>query len=123
GGDAPLNYQWYFNSNSSSGQTDYTLALNSITTDQSGYYHVVAGSGSSFATSAVAFLTVNAVPLPPTITNQPQSQTIFVGDTASFVVTAGGSTPLSYQWRLFGTNISGAAAKNAGYSISNAATN
>jgi hypothetical protein len=39
----------------------------------------------------------------PFIMNQPTNQTTLVGGSASFGVTAGGTQPLSYQWR-FGTN-------------------
>ena len=39
----------------------------------------------------------------PTITTQPQSQTIQSGQTASMSVSASGTTPLSYQWYLGAT--------------------
>src|SRR5207244_8096717 len=42
------------------------------------------------------------------ITLQPQSQTVVQGDTATFSVAATGTGPLSYQWRLNGTDIAGA---------------
>jgi hypothetical protein len=51
-------------------------------------------------------------PLPPTLTNQPQSQTVTAGSTATFVVAATGTPPLSYQWRKDGINILGANATN-----------
>ncbi len=41
----------------------------------------------------------------PTITTQPQSQTVSVGATATFSVVASGSTPLTYQWMKNGVNI------------------
>ena len=41
----------------------------------------------------------------PAISNQPTSQTLCVGDNASFSVTATGSN-LTYQWRLNGVNLS-----------------
>jgi Ig-like domain-containing protein/immunoglobulin I-set domain protein len=44
----------------------------------------------------------------PVITTQPVSQTVSVGQTATFVVVASGSAPLSYQWQKNGANISGA---------------
>lgn len=44
----------------------------------------------------------------PTITAQPASQTVTVGESASFAVTASGTAPLSYQWRRNGANISSA---------------
>jgi hypothetical protein len=43
-----------------------------------------------------------------TITSQPQFVVVHAHDTASFTVTASGTLPLSYQWSLNGTNISGA---------------
>ena len=46
----------------------------------------------------------------PFIANQPVNQTVNVGGSASFSVTAGGSQPLSYQWRLEGNPSSGATA-------------
>jgi Immunoglobulin I-set domain/PQQ enzyme repeat len=45
----------------------------------------------------------------PSITSQPQNQTVAVGSSASFSVAAGGTAPLMYQWQKNGTNISGAA--------------
>src|ERR1019366_8014598 len=44
---------------------------------------------------------------PPSIVTQPQSQTVGVGSNVTFTVTASGTAPLSYQWRLNGTNIAG----------------
>ncbi|HZM02851.1 MAG TPA: LamG-like jellyroll fold domain-containing protein [Candidatus Saccharimonadales bacterium] len=46
---------------------------------------------------------------PPSITNQPQSQTVLVGETVAFSVAAsGGTPPYTYQWQMNSTNISGA---------------
>ncbi|HEY3132395.1 MAG TPA: immunoglobulin domain-containing protein [Acidobacteriota bacterium] len=60
----------------------------------------------------LSFLGANAnvadMPTAPTIISQPQSQTVSVGANVTFSVTAGGTTPLSYQWRKDGANISGA---------------
>jgi hypothetical protein len=44
----------------------------------------------------------------PTITTQPASVTVTVGQTATFSVTAAGTAPLSYQWYKNGAAISGA---------------
>lgn len=44
----------------------------------------------------------------PTITSQPVSKTVVVGNTATFSVTAAGTNPLSYQWQKNGVNITGA---------------
>ena len=47
-------------------------------------------------------------PTPPSITLQPTNQTVAVGVTVTFSVTASGTPPLSYQWNFNGTNIVGA---------------
>jgi len=44
----------------------------------------------------------------PSITTQPASQTVAVGQTATFSVASSGAAPLSYQWSKNGTAISGA---------------
>lgn len=44
----------------------------------------------------------------PSITQQPQSSTVAVGTSATFSVSAAGSTPLSYQWLRNSTAIPGA---------------
>lgn len=61
---------------------------------------------------------------PPSITVQPVSQTNGIGESATFSVTATGSRPLTYQWRVGGNNLpnatnasltlNGLAASNAG---------
>ncbi len=52
----------------------------------------------------------------PVITNQPQSLTVALGNTATFNVSVTGGAPLSYQWRKNGTNISGGT--SSAYTIS-----
>jgi hypothetical protein len=47
---------------------------------------------------------------PPFIVTQPVNRTAAIGGSASFNVTAGGSLPLSYQWRLEGNALNGATA-------------
>ncbi|HEX7619452.1 MAG TPA: LamG-like jellyroll fold domain-containing protein, partial [Verrucomicrobiae bacterium] len=47
-------------------------------------------------------------PVPPTILVQPTNQTVAVGGTATFRVSAYGTPPLFYQWSFNGTYIPGA---------------
>ena len=61
------------------------------------------------------------VPMPPTITAQPASLTVSVGQNASFTVTAAGTATLSYQWRKGGVDLTGAT--NAFLTLSNVQTN
>jgi uncharacterized repeat protein (TIGR02543 family) len=96
-GDAPLNYQWYFNNAVLTGKNDATLALTNVTAANAGAYTVKVSnaSGSGETTSDAATLTVNTQ---PGITTPPQSQTVNAGDTVTFSVVATGDAPLSYQW-------------------------
>jgi hypothetical protein len=57
---------------------------------------------------------VSVIPLSgaPTIVAQPASQTVAVGDSASFSVSAIGAPPLSYFWRRNGSFIPGATASS-----------
>jgi hypothetical protein len=50
----------------------------------------------------------NSSVLAPSIAAQPASQTVIVGQAATFSVTASGTAPLNYQWSKNGTAISGA---------------
>jgi beta-galactosidase len=45
---------------------------------------------------------------PPTITTQPQNQSVAQGQAATFTVVATGTPPLNYQWMENGMAISGA---------------
>ncbi|MFC5495941.1 hypothetical protein ACFPOE_00200 [Caenimonas terrae] len=48
------------------------------------------------------------VAVAPSITQQPASQSVLAGGTATFTVVAAGDTPLSYQWLRDGVAVSGA---------------
>lgn len=49
-----------------------------------------------------------SAPVAPTITTQPANQTVTTGQTATFTVVASGASPLTYQWKKNGSNITGA---------------
>jgi hypothetical protein len=49
-----------------------------------------------------------SLPVPPVISLEPASQTLTIGQTASFNVVAGGMRPLSYQWTFNGAAVGGA---------------
>jgi len=59
-------------------------------------------------------------PTAASITTQPANQSVAVGQSATFVVTASGTAPLTYQWQKNGANITGAT--SASYSTPAAAT-
>jgi hypothetical protein len=62
----------------------------------------------STAPALVVTFTPGTTQAPPTLTGQPQDQSVFVGETATFSVTADGTAPLQYQWSLNLTNLPGA---------------
>ncbi len=101
-----MSYQWRKNgidislANSSSYTTPATVAA-----DDGSLFSVVVSNGGGSVTSTSGKLTVK---LPPTITTQPVNKSVTAGRTVKFSVTATGATPLSYQWRKNGVNISGA---------------
>ena len=63
--------------------------------------------GELFCLEASAVLTVSPE-APPSITIQPQSESIAVGNSGSLSVTASGEPAPTYQWQLNGANIVGA---------------
>jgi uncharacterized protein YjdB len=54
----------------------------------------------------------NSTGAAPSITAQPASATVTVGQTATFSVSAAGTSPLNYQWRKNAANITGATSSN-----------
>jgi ASPM-SPD-2-Hydin domain-containing protein/glycosyl hydrolase family 123/immunoglobulin I-set domain protein len=108
-GTAPLSYRWQKNGANIFGATSSSYTTPATTTADSGStFDVVVTNSAGTATSNAATLTVNPAPVAPSITTQPVSQTVTAGQTASFSVTATGSSPLGYQWSKNGTDISGA---------------
>ena len=109
-------YQWRFDGTSLTDETSTTLTINDVQDTNTGSYDVVVTNDVGTVTSNIATLSVyfNPVPpvpptpLPPTITEQPSSQTVVVGDGASFNVNATGESPFAYQWFKDDTEIVGA---------------
>lgn len=97
------------------GDTDASLVTPALATtiaDASslpGNYAIVAGGATSpnyLIAHTNGVLTVFANP--PVITDQPDALTVVRSNSAMFSVVAGGTAPLSYQWRHAGTPIAGA---------------
>ena len=108
-GTAPLSYQWLKNGANIGGATSSNYSTPATTSfDNGARFTVVVSNGTGSVTSSAATLTVNAAPVAPSITTQPLSQTVTAGQTATFSVTATGTSPLGYQWSKNGTPISGA---------------
>ena len=88
-----------------------TVTITSPTSLGDGFYTIGLSATNRAATtfsasSSVTYVVRNAVA--PTITSQPQSQTVTAPTMAAFNVTASGTAPLSYQWQKNGANIAGA---------------
>jgi hypothetical protein len=113
-GTGPLSYQWYLNGTAVSGatSTSYTTPA-AASTDSGSIYTVTVTNASGTVTSNQATLTVAASgttvnPDAPLIVTQPANQTVAVGQTATFSVTATGAATLTYQWYKGGVAIGGA---------------
>ncbi len=105
-GSPTLTYQWRKGGTAISGNASATTSALTLTNVQAAdiaSYDVVVTNGVGSAISGAAALTVN--PAAPTITVPPSSRTASTGSNASFSVTASGTSPLSYQWRKGGSNL------------------
>jgi hypothetical protein len=127
-GTPPLFYQWRFNGNPIADATNVTLDLNNVNPGNAGNYSVSITNAYGSVTSSPASLAV----VDPVILYQPVSRTVSFGQSATFSVTAGGTTPFGYQWQFNGaaipnatnatlalSNVSGAAAGNYSVLVSN----
>jgi Immunoglobulin domain len=105
-GTAPLSYLWQKNGAAVAGATSASYTTPATTNGDNGsQFNVVVSNSAQAVTSSNAVLTVMSA---PTITSQPASATVTVGQTATFTVVASGTAPLSYQWSKNGSAISGA---------------
>jgi hypothetical protein len=108
-GSEPLNYQWYYNTNSViTNATDATLTLTNVQVANAGSYSVVVNNIADFVTSSNAILTVNTNPVAPVFNSQPASLVVLAGSTVSFTAVAAGTAPISYQWNKNSAPIPGA---------------
>lgn len=114
-GDAPLAYQWRRNGvdlvdgAGIVGAASAALALTAPIAFDKSQLSVRVSNGAGGVVSADALLTVSATTGAPVITMQPSDATVMAGTTATFAVaTAGGSAPISYQWKRNGAAVPGA---------------
>ena len=131
-GTAPLAYQWLrsdggatFAAIDGATASTYTTGATTVANDNGDRYRVVVSNLEGSAQSVDVMLTVTANAIAPTITTQPQNQSVAVGASATFAVVATGTSP-AYQWQrsfdggIVWTDI--AAATNASYTLANAQT-
>jgi alpha-tubulin suppressor-like RCC1 family protein len=126
-GQAPLSYQWYFNSNAipalaNQTATNASLVLTNASSTNAGFYHVVVNNLFGSATSTVARLTILTTNGPPVITLQPTHRGGTNGGETTFTVAAAGAVPLFYQW-LFNSNVINVASNSTAASPTMVLTN
>ncbi|GEM_PF-1791979 len=115
-GSPPLFYQWSLSNTSLPGETNSTLELDNVSSNQAGNYKVTVSNPVGSTNSQVATLTVDGSAV---ILDQPQSLAVAEGDDAGFSVTAAGDPAPSYQWYFNRTNLL-QDATNADLTVSNA---
>jgi uncharacterized repeat protein (TIGR03803 family) len=126
-GPQPLFFHWRKNGTNLTdggnltGASARVLSLTNVTVADSGAYSVTVSNSFGQTTSLDAILQVTASA--PIILAQPASQSLAPGSTAVFSVTAVGTTPLWFQWRWNGTNLTDSAsvagARTATLSLTN----
>jgi hypothetical protein len=107
-----VSYQWQYNSTNISGTTNASLTVANVQATNAGNYSVVVSDTNGLITSSNAMLVLVT---PPVITWQssPTNIVCIYGNIISLSATASApgqsyGFPLSYQWRVNGTNIDGA---------------
>jgi hypothetical protein len=100
-------------------QLPYTYTMDDPSQLQSIVTSPTAGAGAGVLTWAKTNWLITSYPATaPTIIADPQSQTVSAGQSATFIVVAGGSGPLSYRW-YFNTNSLLANATNSALTLGN----
>jgi pectate lyase len=103
-GTIPLTYRWYFNTNTLvAAGLSASLEITNAQLTNAGKYSVTVSNLVGSAQSVFATLAVTNNTQPPGILTQPTNLTVFVGQNATFGVTATGALPLHYQW-YYNTN-------------------
>ena len=108
-GTKPLGYQWSLNGSPVLNATNPTLTMTGLQLSQSGgVYAVTVTNLYGTVTSSNATLTVYSSA--PFFVTQPTNSTVSVGGVVVLSATLGGTLPISYQWKLNGTNPPGSTA-------------
>ena len=102
-GSLPISYQWEFNGEPLANQSAAKLVIENVSHVDGGTYTVTATNASNSVESEGVELTILT---PPIITEIVGNQQIAVGETVNLWLTAVGTVPLVYQWKLEGVVIS-----------------
>jgi alpha-tubulin suppressor-like RCC1 family protein len=115
---SPATHQWYLDNFAITNATNAMYAVtNANAAAHSGAYAVAMKTPANEIVTSGAFTMIVGELAAPSITANPVSRTITVGDNVTFTVTATGEY-LSYQWQKNNIDISGAT--TAAYTITNA---
>jgi hypothetical protein len=106
-GQGPLSFQWIKDGTNIPGAATFIYTRAAAAASDNGNYSVIVTNVFGAVTSTVVSVTVNSV-VPPTITSQPPSRSVYAGGAASFNIGTDGTPPLRYQWKHAGTNLPGA---------------
>jgi hypothetical protein len=107
-GTGALSYQWK-QDGTNVGTNSATLSIANTQAANAGTYTVDVTGTCGALTSSNALLTVNPL---TTISTQPVATSGCEGQNTTFTVVAAGTSPLTYQWKFGGVNISGATSTN-----------
>ncbi len=108
-GTTPLQFNWLRNDTiipNANSNTYITPSLLMI--DNGAQFQCIVSNSVGVDTSAIALLSVTQNIIKPTITVEPQNQSVTIGDSASFSVTVSGTAPFTYQWQKNNSNIANA---------------
>src|SRR5205085_12093900 len=103
-GTGPFTYQWRLDGSDVAGATGNSVSISTSSVSVGNHTVDVTVSGACGSVTTRATLTVQE----NTSATKPSDQTVCQGATANFPTTASGAGPLTYQWKLDGSNLSGA---------------
>lgn len=95
-----VSYHWLKNGLEIAGAITEVLKIASVKASDAGDYKVIVKNSGGETVSAIATLTVNTSIVAPTITLQPQSQTVTQGARATFTTKATGTEPIQVIWTV-----------------------
>ena len=101
-GEGPVTYQWQWEGADLPGATNSSLFLTNVQLETSGQYSVRIADSFNSLLSPPGLLTVLVKPL---VLDQPQSQALPVGATATIQFTVYGTRPMAYRWLKSGAPI------------------
>ena len=97
----PMTYQWMFDGTNLPAGTNSVLEIPNVQFSQAGGYSVIVSN--MFGATTNSDMTLNVLPV--LISAQPTNQTALIGGSITLNVKTTGQNPLTYQWRLNGTNL------------------